>query len=649
MGKNMWRKGAYIATSVLLLVWGCHCERSSGSSCHFSPPTILSISPSSLCQKGGTPVVLTGSGFSHVSEVFFDGTQTQAFTVESDTRIVALVPPHAEGIGGVSVENPCGSASLPIGILYYGSPKPSGILPSEGCTGGGGIISIFGTGFTDVISVSVNGANIPPISVSPTEITVQAPVGAPGAANVNVEITTTCGSGSLAASYMYYGDPTILSLSTNYGCLPGGDTVDIWGQGFYQVNSVSFGSSPVPAFTPVSSALISATTPASGTPGPVDVNVAGACGNGILASGFTYATIPLLGGINPTSGCVSGGTEVSISGSQMDLITQVTFNGQASPGITRVSGSTLTAVTPVSVAEGAVDVAVYNVCGSDTLPSSFSYFSTPSPQPGLVINSISPTLSCTGGGITVNILGSGLTGTSSVSFGGILTPPTLVLDGISVSAIAPAHPAGTVDISLITGSCGFTTLAQAFTYVAPPSITDFSPTTGCQGSETAVSITGSGFSTATQVFFGILPAAGFTVLSDTLITATTPTTATGSVYIKVANPCSTASSNMLFAFASCTQCTSPPVILGADTEMMNICDFSCPGPPFIDLTIWGEGFTEVTDIKINGNSVIPLFYSETEICICTTVIPNGPDSLVVTTPCGSDSCDCIDGICSFCN
>jgi len=203
MGKNMWRKGAYIATSVLLLVWGCHCERSSGSSCHFSPPTILSISPSSLCQKGGTPVVLTGSGFSHVSEVFFDGTQTQAFTVESDTRIVALVPPHAEGIGGVSVENPCGSASLPIGILYYGSPKPSGILPSEGCTGGGGIISIFGTGFTDVISVSVNGANIPPISVSPTEITVQAPVGAPGAANVNVEITTTCGSGSLAASYMF--------------------------------------------------------------------------------------------------------------------------------------------------------------------------------------------------------------------------------------------------------------------------------------------------------------------------------------------------------------------------------------------------------------------------------------------------------------
>jgi len=647
MKRSLWRKEAYIAISVFLLVWGIHCEYRRSFSCSSSPPTILSVSPSSLCQKGDATVVLTGTGFSHVSGVFFDGTPALAFTGESSTRIVALVPPHAEGIGGVSVENPCGSASLPIGILYYGSPKPSGILPAEGCTGGGGVISVFGTGFTEIVSVSVGGANTSPISVSPTEITVQAPAGTPGAADV--EVITTCGSGTLAASYIYYGDPTILSLGTNYGCFPGGDTVDIWGQGFYQINSVSFGSSPASAFTLVSSTLISATTPASGTLGSVDVSVAGTCGNGLLASGFTYTTIPLLEGLSPTNGCVSGGTEVSLSGSQMDFITQVTFNGQASPGITRVSGSTITAITPVSITEGAVDVAVYNACGSDTLPSSFNYFSTPSPQPGLEVNSVSPTLSCTGGGITVSIQGSGLTGTTSVSFGGILTPPTLVLDGFSVSAIAPAHPPGTVDISLITGSCGFTTLAQAFTYVAPPSITDFSPITGCQGSETAVYITGSGFSTGTQVYFGIFSAKEFTILSDTLITATTPTTGTGNVYIKIANPCSIDLSTMEFAFTSCTQCTSPPVIeyaIETDPLLNNCLNICYTLYPMYDyqVYIWGSGFTGVTDVWINGDNTIHFFevyppYGR-DICACTNYPPTGGTSVVVETPCGTDSCSC---------
>src|SRR5439155_11708467 len=77
---------------------------------------------------------------------------------------------------------------------------------------------------------------------------------------------------------------------------------------------------------------------------------------------------------------------------------------------------------------------------------------------------------------------------------------------------------------------------------AAPSISGFSPTSGPPG--TSVSITGSGFTNASAVTFGGMPATSFTVNSDSQITATVPAGAsTGPIGVTAPGGSTTSSSS----------------------------------------------------------------------------------------------------------
>ncbi len=67
----------------------------------------------------------------------------------------------------------------------------------------------------------------------------------------------------------------------------------------------------------------------------------------------------------------------------------------------------------------------------------------------------------------------------------------------------------------------------------PPAISGISPTSGAAPGGTSVVITGSGFSGAVEVDFGLTPAASFHVDSDTQITATSPAHSPGAVDVTV--------------------------------------------------------------------------------------------------------------------
>jgi hypothetical protein len=72
--------------------------------------------------------------------------------------------------------------------------------------------------------------------------------------------------------------------------------------------------------------------------------------------------------------------------------------------------------------------------------------------------------------------------------------------------------------------------------MAAPTITAISPATGSGDGGCAVLITGTGFSGASAVAFGAVPAISFTVQSSTSITATAPAQAAGVVRVKVTTP-----------------------------------------------------------------------------------------------------------------
>ena len=115
----------------------------------------------------------------------------------------------------------------------------------------------------------------------------------------------------------------------------------------------------------------------------------------------------------------------------------------------------------------------------------------------------------------VKILGTNLTGATSVSFNG--TAATFKV--VSSSEITAGVPSGaTTGFVAVTTPGG--TLSSNVTFRVTPVISGFTPISGAPG--TAVTITGNSLTGATRVTFGGVRATSFTVNSDTQITATVP-------------------------------------------------------------------------------------------------------------------------------
>ncbi|KFZ18900.1 hypothetical protein V502_03906, partial [Pseudogymnoascus sp. VKM F-4520 (FW-2644)] len=84
-----------------------------------------------------------------------------------------------------------------------------------------------------------------------------------------------------------------------------------------------------------------------------------------------------------------------------------------------------------------------------------------------------------------------------------------------------------------------TSNGATFIYVAEPTLTGLSPTGGATVGGNNVTLTGTGFTTASDVIFGANPAA-FSILDDTLISAVAPS-GSGAVSVTVTNSGGTSS------------------------------------------------------------------------------------------------------------
>ncbi len=135
----------------------------------------------------------------------------------------------------------------------------------------------------------------------------------------------------------------------------------------------------------------------------------------------------------------------------------------------------------------------------------------------------------------MTLTGTDLTGTTSVTFGGVAATDVVVVDASTVTAVAPGHVAGLVDVVLTTVG-GSATLADGFTYVAAPTLTAVSPDTGPVAGGTTVTLTGTGLTGTTDVTFDGVPATDVVVVDDSTVTVTTPAHAVGVVDVTLATP-----------------------------------------------------------------------------------------------------------------
>ena len=252
--------------------------------------------------------------------------------------------------------------------------------------------------------------------------------------------------------------PTITSVSPNVGPVAGGTTVTITGTNFQAGVTVTFGG--VAATVNSSTATsISVTTPAGSVAGPVSVVVSNPTGqSATLANGFTYqGPAPTVSSLTPTSGTSSGGTSVTISGTNFVSGAKVTFGGTAAT-VTATAATSITVTTPAHAA-GVVSVVVINPDGqSATLTNAYTYIAPP-----VSITSVSPTSGSRFGGTTVTINGSGFASGATVTFGGTRAS-VRSLNSTTIIVRTPSHASGTVSVVVTNTNGSSATLTNGYTF-----------------------------------------------------------------------------------------------------------------------------------------------------------------------------------------
>jgi len=248
--------------------------------------------------------------------------------------------------------------------------------------------------------------------------------------------------------------------------------------------------------------------------------------NGFAGNSQATAAAPAVTAVSPSAGPNTGGTAVTITGSNFSGATAVTFGGTAATGYTVNSATQITATAPAGT--GTVDVRVATSAGTSAISAAdqFTYVAAP------VVSAVSPAAGPTTGGTTVIITGSNFASTTAVTFGGTSATGFTVNSNTQITATAPAGTS-TVDIRVTTtGGTSATSVADRFTYVPAPAVTSLSPASGPGTGGNTVIITGTDFGAVNAVTFGATAATAYTVNSATQITATAPA-GSGTVNVRV--------------------------------------------------------------------------------------------------------------------
>ena len=245
------------------------------------------------------------------------------------------------------------------------------ISPNQGSTGGGTTVTITGTNLANTTAVKFGTKSATITNVSPTQVTAISPS---GTGTVGVTVTTPGGT-SNPLSFFYVGAPfksapepappgrspaATPSPSTAPACRP----PPVW---------PSAPTPPRPRSSPT--AQLTVTVPAGAAAG------SGRCQRHHRGRHQQRPVLHLRRRPHrsarsaPTSGPTSGGTAVTITGTNLATTQSVTFDGTPAP-FSVINATTVSAVTPPGTA-GAVDVVVTNPAGSDTAVGGFTYVAAP--------------------------------------------------------------------------------------------------------------------------------------------------------------------------------------------------------------------------------------------------------------------------------
>lgn len=419
------------------------------------------------------------------------------------------------------------------------------------------------------------------------------------------------------------------------GPTAGGNRVVIKGTSFVRVKKVVFGKVATRKFKVKNPRKLVVTAPPRKA-GKVRVRVVTKSGASkrVPAARYTYLAPPVetppaatLTGIAPALGPSSGGTAVTLTGTNLSSTTAVKFGGSAAAFA--VESSTKIVATAPPHAPETVDVSVTTLGGSVVLPASFRFVAAPT------LTAVSPDAGPTSGATTVTLTGTNFWPDTQVSFGGQLGAGVVVnQDGTQLTVSTPPHAAGLVDVSVSTPG-GTATRTNAYTYFVPIGLEAITPMVGLAAGGQEVTLTGSGFGPGVQVTFGGVPAADLTVESGNELKVTTPAHPAGVVDVVVTGQGAPATLPAAYTYVDepTIDAVTPAVALEEKTHEVVVTGSGFwPG---MSVTFGDEAALEVTVQSSSQATVVaPARFAGTVDVVVTTVVGSAtlPDGFRYTPP-----------------
>lgn len=490
------------------------------------------------------------------------------------------------------------------------------VVPPRGSVAGGQQFVASGTGFSRDTAIFF-GSSSAVVELIDGALVGTVPQGqGPGPVNVKV-LDPVLGEDILVGGYEYTLDLAVESVTPNRVPSSGGVEVTVRGRGFDAETRISFGGATGVSHDFIDETLMRVIVPPHAA-GTFDVRATNRNASNVLPAAIEFFDAVRVDRVRPATGLVAGGDTVNIEGAGFESGTTFEFGGTtAIVQFVDPSGNLATVTTPAGSA-GLVNVRALNPSGDAHIAPDAFYYATAGE---FSLATVTPNQGAAVGGTEVTLIGAGLDAANiNVTFDGIQA--TVIEQGAGHLVVqTPAHAIGTVDVAISAGA-NSDVLVGGFTYVDNLWIDRVTPDTGDVAGGYDVVIEGEGFTGATVVRFGSVPA-GFTIDSATQITAQAPPHSAGIVDVVVERGQVTATFVDAFTF----------------TEPLNVFGFSpirgsVAGNTYMEIR--GRGFVGSPGVTFDGAAGTNVQVLDAQTLAVRTP-PAAPGSVAVQVSVGNQS------------
>jgi hypothetical protein len=293
------------------------------------------------------------------------------------------------------------------------------------------------------------------------------------------------------------------------------------------------------AFTAALSACQGAVDVAVSTTGTATTTPSGS------GTGNTGGTISLvLSGVSPSSGPLTGGTTLTLTGTGLASGLTVQIAGSTCLNLTILSSTRATCQVPAGSTAGAQAVQAALSGQTAQLSSAYTYVAAPT------VTSVTPNQGVLAGGTAIQIFGTGFKSGATVLVGASACTSVNFVSATEIDCTTPSGT-GAQAIQVTNPDSQLGSLASAFTFQSSVFISSISPTSGAPAGGTTLTLHGGGFVAGALIKVN---GASCTTTLDSGIQAhcTTPAASAGSynVTITTAGQTVTASQNFHYALAT---------------------------------------------------------------------------------------------------